>query len=66
LPKTRWWGVTWNVGADGARVSEVLAACVGGLTTVLGDHMRLVFGGEGATTLGELCAFTLGHAGAGQ
>ncbi len=44
----------WNVGADGAGVSEVIAACGGGLKAVLGDHVGLVLGGEGATTLGEL------------
>jgi hypothetical protein len=53
-----------NVGADGAGVSEVIAAC--GLTAVLGDHVGLVLGGEGTTTLGESCVFTLGHAGAGR
>jgi hypothetical protein len=56
--------VTWNVGVDDAGVSEVMAACGGGLKAVLGDHVGLVLGGEGATTLGELRAFTLGHAGA--
>ncbi len=64
LLKTRWWGVTWNVGADGTGVSEVMAGYGGGLTAVLGDHVGLVFGGEVATTLGELHAFTLGDAGA--
>jgi hypothetical protein len=52
-PKTRWQRVTWNVGADGKGVSEVRAACGGGLQAVLGDHVGLVLGGEGATTLGE-------------
>jgi hypothetical protein len=56
----------WNVGADGTGVSEVTAACGGGLKPVLGDHMGLVLGGEGATTLGESRAFTLGLAGAGR
>jgi hypothetical protein len=56
----------WNVGADGAGVSEVMAACGGGLQAVLGDHMGLVLGDEGATTLGELLVFTLGLAGAGR
>jgi hypothetical protein len=66
LPKTRWRGVTWNVRADGAGVSEVMVACGRGLQALLGDHVGLVLGGEGATTLGlgELCAFTLGLAGA--
>ncbi len=64
LPKTRWQGVTWNVGADGTGVSEVRAVCGGGLQAVLGDHVGLVLGGEGVTTLGKLCAFTLGLAGA--
>jgi hypothetical protein len=58
--------VTWNVGADGKGVSEVTAACGGGLKAVLGHHVGPVLGGEGATTLGELHAVTLGHAGAGQ
>jgi hypothetical protein len=62
----RWQGMTWNVGADGAGVSEVAAGCSGGLTAVLGGHVQLVLGGEDATTLGELCAFTLGDTGAGQ
>jgi hypothetical protein len=66
LPKTRWRGVLWNVGADGAGVSEVMAACGGGLQTVLRDHVRLVLSGEGTTTLGELHAFTLGLVGARQ
>ncbi len=63
--KMRRQGVTWNVEADGAEVSEVVAGCSGGLTAVLGDHVGLVLGGEVATTLGELLAFTLGDAGAG-
>ncbi len=66
LPKTRQWGVTWNVGADSAGVSEVTAACSGGLEAVLGDHVGLVLGDEGATTLEASCAFTLGLAGARQ
>jgi hypothetical protein len=41
----------WNVGADGAGVSEVTAACSGGLQAVLGDHVGLVLGCEGSTTL---------------
>jgi hypothetical protein len=65
-PKTRWQGVRWNVGAEAGGVSEVIAACGGGLTAVLGDYVGLVLGGEGATTLGESHAFTLGHAGAGR
>ncbi len=65
-PKMRWRGVTWNVGADGAGVSEVMAACSGGLPAVLGDHVGLVLGGEGATILGESCVFTFGLAGAGR
>ncbi len=56
--------MTWNVGADGAGVSKVMACCSGGLTAVLGDHVGLVLGGEVATTLGELRVFTLGDAGA--
>jgi hypothetical protein len=56
----------WNVGADGTGVSEVTAACGGGLKAMLGDHMGLVLGGEGATTLGESCKFTLEPAGAGR
>jgi hypothetical protein len=63
--KTRWWGVTWNVGADGAGVSEVTACCGGVLAAVLGDHVGLVLGGEVTTTLGELRAFTLGDVEAG-
>ncbi len=58
--------VTWNVGADAKEVSEVTDACGGGLKAVLGDHVGLILGGDGATTLGELCAFTLGLAGAGR
>ena len=54
----------WNVGADGKGVSEVMAACSGGLQAVLGDHVGLVLSGEGATTLGELHEFTLRLAGA--
>ncbi len=64
LPKKRWRGVRWNVGVDGAGVSEVIAACGGGLQAVLGNHMGFVPGGEGVTTLGELRAFTLEIAGA--
>ncbi len=66
LSKTRWQGVAWNVGADGRGVSEVMAACGGGLKAVLGDSVGLVLGGEGETTLGELHEFTLGFAGEGQ
>jgi hypothetical protein len=65
LSKTRWWGVRWNVGADSTGVSEVTAACGGGLQVVLGDHLGFVLGGEGATTLGESREVTLGLAGAG-
>jgi hypothetical protein len=56
--------VTWNVGVDGAGVSEVMAACGGDLQAVMGDNVGLVLGGERATTLGESYLFTLGHAGA--
>jgi hypothetical protein len=42
-----------------------MVACGGGLQAVVGDRVGLVLGGEGATTLGELCLFTLGLAGAG-
>jgi hypothetical protein len=66
LPKTKGRGVTWNVGADSAGVSEVTAGCSRGLTAVLGDHVGLVIGGEVATTLGESREFTLGDAGAGR
>jgi hypothetical protein len=58
--------VTWNVGEDSAGVSEVTAGCGGNLTAVLGDHVGLELGGEVATTLAELHAFTLGDAEAGQ
>jgi hypothetical protein len=44
----------------------VTAAYGGGLQAVLGDHVGLVVGGEGATNLGESCLFTLGLGGAGQ
>jgi hypothetical protein len=47
-------------------VSEVTAACGGGLKAVLGASVGLVLGGKGETTLGELHEFTLGLAGAGQ
>jgi hypothetical protein len=57
-------GVPWNVGADNAGVSKVMAGCSEGLTAVLGDHVGLVLVGEVATTLGELRTFTLGDAGA--
>ncbi len=66
IAKDKMAGVTWNVGADSAGMSEVTAACGGGLQAVLGDHVRLLLGGEGATTLGELRAFTLGLVGARQ
>ncbi len=66
LPKTRRRGVTWNVGADGAGVSEVMAGCGRGLQAVLGDHVGPVLGDEVVTTLGELREFTLGDAGAGR
>ncbi len=59
-------GVTWNVGADAAGVSEIATCCGGGLTTVLEDHMGLVLSGEVATTLGDSREFTLGGEGAGQ
>jgi hypothetical protein len=58
-------GVTWNVGANGAGVREVKAACGEGLQAVLGDHVGLVLGGERATTLGEFPPFLLGLTGAG-
>jgi hypothetical protein len=38
----------WNVEADSTRVSEVMAACSGGLQAVLGDRVGLVLNGEGA------------------
>jgi hypothetical protein len=44
----------WNVGADAAGLSEIMAGCSGGLTTVLGDHAGLVLGGEVATPLWRL------------
>ncbi len=65
IAKERWRGVTWNVGADSAGLSEVTAACGGGLQAVLGDHMGFVPGGEGVTTLGGSSKVTLGLAGAG-
>jgi hypothetical protein len=65
-PKTRHQGVMWDVGVDGAGISEVTAGCGEGLTAVLGDHMGLVLGGEVATILGESRKFTLRDAGAGQ
>jgi hypothetical protein len=66
LPKTSRQGVTWNVGADAAGVSEIAAGCGGGLATVLGDHVGLVLSGEVATTLGDLCDFTFGGEGDGR
>jgi hypothetical protein len=66
ITKDKMGGVRWNVGADGAGVREVMAACSGGLQAVLGDHMGFVPGGEGATTLGELRKVTLGLVGAGR
>ncbi len=66
LPRTRQWGVRWNVGADGTGVSKVTAPCGGGLQAVLGDHVGFVPSGEGATTLGESNKVTLGLAEAGQ
>jgi hypothetical protein len=57
----------WNVRAEGAGVSEVMATCGGGLQAVLGDHVGFVPGGKGATTLGESREVTLaGVAGAGR
>jgi hypothetical protein len=44
----------WNVGADGAGLSEVTAGCCVGVTAVLGDHGGLVLGGKVATSL-ETC-----------
>ncbi len=43
--KTSLQGVTWNVGADTAGVSEIATCCGGGLTAVLGDHVGLVLSG---------------------
>ncbi len=40
-------------------MSEVTAACGGGLKAVLGASIRLVLGDEGETTLGELRELTL-------
>jgi hypothetical protein len=66
ITKDQMVGGVWNVGADDTGVGEVMASCSGGgLTAVRGDHMGLVLGGEVATILGELRAFTLGDAGAG-
>jgi hypothetical protein len=65
LPKTRRQGVAWNVGVDSRGVSEVMAACGGGLKVVLGAGVGLVLGVEGETTLGESRKFTRGLAGAG-
>ncbi len=66
MPKSRRHGVVWNVETDGRGVSEVTAACGGGLKAVLGVSVRLVLGGEGETTFGELHEVTLELAGAGQ
>jgi hypothetical protein len=66
LPKTRQQGVARNVRADGAGVSEVMAACGGELKAVLGASVGLVHGGEGETTLGESGEFTLGLVGVGR
>ncbi len=55
LPKTRRQGVAWNVGAAGRGVSEVTLARGGGIKAVLGASVGLLLGGEGETTLGELC-----------
>jgi hypothetical protein len=66
LSKTRRQGLTWNVGAEDAGVSELAVGCGEGLTAVLGDQVGLVLGGEVATTLGDLCEFTLGGEGAGR
>jgi hypothetical protein len=66
LPKLRWQGVAWNVGADGRGVSEVKVACGGGLKAVLGASMRVILGGEGESTLGDSHVFTLGLVGAGR
>ncbi len=64
--KTSLRGVTWNVGADTAGVSEIATCCGRGLTPVLGDHVGLVLSGEVTTTLGDSRKFTLGGEGAGQ
>ncbi len=66
LQKTRQQGVAWNVRADGRGVSEVMAACSGGLKAVLGASVGLVLSGKEATTLGETRESTLGLAGGGQ
>ncbi len=66
MSKTRQQGVTWNVGANDAGVSEVAACCGGGLQAVLGDHVRFVLGAAVATFLGDLLKFTLGDAGNGR
>ncbi len=47
-------------------MSKVTADCGGGLKAVLGDHVGLVLGGEGVTTLGKLHKYTLGLVGAKQ
>ncbi len=48
IAKVKTGGVMWNVGADGAEVSEVMAACGGGLQAVLGDHVGFVLSGSSA------------------
>jgi hypothetical protein len=66
LPKLRWWGVAWNVGADDRGVNEVKVERGGGLKVVLGASVGVILGGEGEATLGDSHVFTLGLAGAGR
>jgi hypothetical protein len=64
IPKDEMAGGNVECRGISAGVSEVMAACSGGLQAVLGDHVGLVLSGEGATTLGESCEFALGLVGA--
>jgi hypothetical protein len=66
ITKDKTVGIRWNMVENGVGVSEVTAACGGGLKAVLEDHMGFVLGGGEATTLGDLHEFTLGLAGARQ
>jgi hypothetical protein len=50
----------WNVEGDSKGVSEVTAACGGGLQAVLGDRLGLVLGGEGVTNLWRIAQVHFG------
>jgi hypothetical protein len=67
IPKSRRWGVAWNVEEEGSRWQAAEIAHGGEPHAGLGACGGVVLSGKGeASTLGDACGSTLGCAGAGQ